>query len=83
MSPEEELQREEEFQKERYQQYLAEEKFLHDSIMSNDVELNRTMRYFSGVILILLTAYVNWDVNHRIYIMFEVPPFIQTTISQI
>ena len=56
MLHEEELQKEEELEKERYAQYLAEEKIIHDSLMSNDVELNRTMRYFSGVILILLTA---------------------------
>ena len=47
---------EQELQKERYAQYLAEEKTIFDSLMSNDVELSKSMRYFSGVILILLVV---------------------------
>ncbi len=72
---------EEELQKERYAQYLAEEKTIFDSLMSNDVELNKSMRYFSGVILILLTAYINWDINHRTWIMLiSYAPFVFSII---
>ena len=84
MLHEEELQKEEELEKERYAQYLAEEKIIHDSLMSNDVELNRTMRYFSGVILILLTAYINWDIDHKIWIMsISYVPFIISICTNI
>ena len=75
----------EEIQKERHQQYLTEEKMLHDSRMGNDIELNRTMRYFSGVILILLTAYVKWDnINCKILIIIlSYVPFILSIVSNI
>ena len=75
---------EEELQKERYAQYLAEEKTIFDSLMSNDVELNKSMRYFSGVILILLTAYINWDINHKtLIISISYAPFILSIIMNV
>ena len=75
---------EEELQKERYAQYLAEEKTIFDSLMSNDVELNKSMRYFSGVILILLTAYIDWDINHRTWIvLISYAPFILSIIMNV
>jgi hypothetical protein len=81
MSREEELKREEELQKERYAQYLAEEKTIFDSLMSNDVELNKSMRYFSGVILILLTSYIR-EIDHKTWIMLiSYAPFILSIIT--
>ena len=75
---------EEELQSERYAQYLAEEKNIFDSLMSNDVELNKSMRYFSGVILILLTAYIDWDINHRTWIIsISYAPFIFSIIMNV
>ena len=47
----------EELQKERYEQYLAEEKNIFDSLLSNNVELN-PMRYFSQRYIGLMTAYM-------------------------
>ena len=37
-----------EIEKERYELYLAEERKIFDSLLSNDTEFNKTMRYFSG-----------------------------------
>ncbi len=74
----------EELQKERYEQYLAEEKNIFDSLLSNNVELNRSMRYFSGGILVLMTAYINWDaVNNTIYMLISYVPFVLSIISNI
>ena len=74
----------EEIEKERYEQYLAEEKIIHDSLMSNDVELNRTMRYFSGVILILLTGYIEWDIKYKTFmILISYVPFVFSIIINI
>lgn len=67
----------EELQKERYAQYLAEEKTISESLMSNDVELNKSLRYFSGVILILLTAYIDWEIDHKtLIICISYVPFV-------
>ena len=52
-----ELQKERE--KERYELYLTEERKIFDSLLSNDTEFNKTMRYFSGGLLVLITAYVD------------------------
>lgn len=59
----------EENRKERNEKYLFEEKAIHESLMSNNVELNRTMRYFSGIILALLTVYIDWDIDNKYIIM--------------
>ena len=44
----EEPQETEEVLKEIYELYLAEERKIFDSLLSNDTEFNKTMRYFSG-----------------------------------
>ncbi len=54
---------------ERNEKYLFEERTIFESILSNDVELNRTMRYYSGVILALLTVYIDWNIDKKILIM--------------
>ena len=77
----EETQDTEEIQKEIYALYLAEERKIFDSLLSNDVEFNKTMRYFSGGLLVLMTAYVNWNgVNHWVLI-FSYAPFILSIVS--
>ena len=38
----------EEVPKEIYELYLAEERKIFESLLSNDTEFNKTMRYFSG-----------------------------------
>ena len=77
------MSREEEIQKERYQQYLAEETVIIESKRSNDVEINRTTRYFSGVILILLSVYVKWDPCQKLYIVLSYGPFIFAIITNV
>ncbi len=67
----------EEIQKERYELYLAEERKIFESLLSNDVEFNKTMRYFSGGLLVLMTAYIDWNgVNNVIYTFITYTPFI-------
>ena len=74
----------EEIQKEKYELYLAQEKNIFDSLLSNNVELNRTMRYFSGAILILMTAYIDWKtVNNTKYMFYSYAPFVLSIISNI
>ena len=74
----------EELEKERYQQYLAEEKIIQDSLTSNDVELNRTMRYFSGVILLLLSAYIDWNINYKtFFISISYAPFVFSIVISV
>lgn len=79
----EETQDTEEIQKERREQYLFEEKNIFDSLMSNNVELNRTMRYFSGAILVLMTAYIDWEDVKKIYMLFSYAPFVLSIICNI
>ncbi|RKU31830.1 hypothetical protein C6497_00685 [Candidatus Poribacteria bacterium] len=80
----EEIQDIEEIRKERREQYLFEEKNIFDSLLSNNVELNRTMRYFSGAILILMTAYIDWKtVNNSKYMLYSYAPFVLSIISNI
>ena len=80
----EETQITEEIQKERYEQYLAQEKNIFDSLLSNNVELNRTMRYFSGAILVLMTAYIDWKtVNNTKYMFYSYAPFVLSIIFNI
>ena len=77
------MSREEEIQKERYQQYLAEETIIIESKRSNDVEINRTTRYFSGVILLLLSVYVKWDLSQKLYIALSYGPFVLAIITNV
>lgn len=64
---------------ERNEKYLFEERTIFESILSNDVELNRTMRYYSGVILALLTVYIDWDIDWKTLIMlFCYAPFVSS-----
>ena len=73
-----------EIEKERYEQYLAQEKNIFDSLLSNNVELNRTMRYFSGAILVLMTAYIDWKtVNNAKYMLYSYAPFVLSIIFNI
>lgn len=84
MQKTEETQDIEETQKEKYELYLAQEKNIFDSLLSNNVELNRTMRYFSGAILILMTAYIDWKtVNNTKYMLYSYTPFVLSIISNI
>ena len=48
MTNTEETQNIEEIKKERRELYLTEDRKIFDSLLSNDVEFNKTMRYFSG-----------------------------------
>ena len=74
----------EEIRKERREQYLIEEKNIFDSLLSNNVELNRTMRYFSGAILVLMTAYIDWKaVNNTITMLFSYAPFVLSIICNV
>ena len=73
----------EELQKERYEQYLAEDKIIIESKRSNDVEINRTTRYFSGVILLLLSVYIKWDSSEKIYIVLSYAPFVFAIIINV
>lgn len=74
----------EEIQKERYELYLAEERKIFESLLSNDVEFNKTMRYFSGGLLVLMTAYIDWNgVNNVIYRFITYTPFVLSIISNI
>jgi len=80
----EETQNTEEIEKEVYELYLAEERKIFDSLLSNDAEFNKTMRYFSGGLLVLMTAYIDWkSVNHVIYTFISYAPFILSIISNI
>ena len=79
----EELQKQEELEKERYERYLAEETVIIESKRSNDVEINRTTRYFSGVILLLLSVYIKWDPNQKLYIVLSYGPFVLAIITNI
>lgn len=73
-----------EIEKERYEQYLAQEQNIFDSLLSNNVELNRTMRYFSGAILVLMTAYINWKtVDNTKYMFYSYAPFVLSIIFNI
>lgn len=74
----------EEIQKERYELYLAEERKIFESLLSNDVEFNKTMRYFSGGLLVLMTAYIDWNgVNNVIYRFIAYTPFVLSIVSNI
>ncbi|MDE0484100.1 MAG: hypothetical protein OXI67_16095 [Candidatus Poribacteria bacterium] len=73
----------EEIQKERYEQYLAEERKIFDSLLSNDVEFNRTMRYFSGGLLVLMTAYIDWNGVNNVIRFSTYTPFILSILSNI
>ena len=69
---------------ERNEKYLFEEKAIHESLLSNNVELNRTMRYFSGIILALLTVYIDWNIeNKSIIMMLCYVPFVLSVIFNI
>ena len=72
----EEPQETEEVLKEIYELYLAEERKIFDSLLSNDTEFNKTMRYFSGGLLVLMTAYVDWNDVNRWVLFFSYAPFI-------
>ena len=70
--------------KERNEKYLFEERIIHESILSNDTELLRSMRYFSGIILVLLTVYIDWEINHKTLIIFiSYAPFVLSIIATI
>ena len=74
----------EEVQKEIYEIYLAEERKIFDSLLSNDVEFNKTMRYFSGGLLVLMTAYIDWNsVDNDIFTFVSYAPFILSIICNI
>ena len=74
----------EEIQKERRELYLAEERKIFESLLSNDVEFNKTMRYFSGGLLVLMTAYIDWNsAKHVIYMFVSYAPFILSILSNI
>lgn len=73
----------EEVPKEIYELYLAEERKIFESLLSNDTEFNKTMRYFSGGLLVLMTAYVDWNDINRWVLFFSYAPFILSIVSNL
>lgn len=79
----EEAQDTEDRQKEIYELYLSEERKIFDSLLSNDTEFNKAMRYFSGGLLVLITAYINWNGVNHLVLIFSYAPFVLSIVSNI